>query len=86
MKTITMDKISLLNDYVVNNFFREHDETDIQYCIRTLRDNIIVLLKRKEDVIDNELDSCIYQLTNVMSKLEKFLKEAEAIRKEGGEA
>lgn len=86
MKTIALDRISLVKDYVSSDFNRENEETELHFCIDSIKENIILLTKLKEDPTDEMIDGGIYRLTGVLRYMEVLLHEAEAIRKEGGEA
>lgn len=86
MKTIALDRISLVKDYVSSDFNRENEETELHFCIDSIKENIILLTKLKEDPTDEMIDGGIYRLTGVLRYMEVLIKEAEAIRKEGGEA
>lgn len=83
MKTISIDRISLLEDYITDDYNRKNGCTLLQHHIRSLKENIITILKRKEEDVDEEMDRCIYELTYTLTELEKLLNEVEAIRKEG---
>lgn len=86
MKTIALDRISLVKDYVSSDFNRENEETELHFCIDSIKENIILLTMLKEDPTDEMIDGGIYRLTGVLRYMEVLLHEAEAIRKEGGEA
>jgi len=86
MKTITLDKISIVKDYVSSDFNRENEETELHFCIDSIKENIILLTKLKEDPTDEMIDGGIYRLTGVLRYMEVLIREAETIRKEGGEA
>lgn len=86
MKTITLDKISIVKDYVSSDFNRENEETELHFCIDSIKENIILLTKLKEDPTDEMIDGGIYRLTGVLRYMEVLINEAETIRKEGGEA
>lgn len=86
MKTITLDKISIVKDYVSSDFNRENEETELHFCIDSIKENIILLTKLKEDPTDEMIDGGIYRLTGVLRYMEVLIHEAETIRKEGGEA
>lgn len=82
-KTITIDKISLVNDYINNSEeWRDRGDTELQFCIRTLKENIICLTMQKDDPVNEEIDNNVYTLATVLRFMEQLLKEAEAIRKE----
>lgn len=86
MKTITLDKISIVKDYVSSDFNRENEETELHFCIDSIKENIILLTKLKEDPTDEMIDGGIYRLTGVLRYMEVLIREAETIRKEGGES
>ena len=86
MKTITLDKISIVKDYLSSDFNRENAETELHFCIDSIKENIILLTKLKEDPTDEMIDGGIYRLTGVLRYMEVLIREAETIRKEGGEA
>ena len=86
MRTITLDKISIVKDYVSSDFNRENEETELHFCIDSIKENIILLTKLKEDPTDEMIDGGIYRLTGVLRYMEVLIREAETIRKEGGEA
>ena len=86
MRTITLDKISIVKDYVSSDFNRENEETELHFCIDSIKENIILLTKLKEDPTDEMIDGGIYRLTGVLRYMEVLINEAETIRKEGGEA
>ena len=84
MKTISIDRISLLEDYINNSDeWINRGDTDLQFCIRSLKENIVSLTMQKEDPVNEEIDNNIYTTATVLRFLEELLKEAEAIRKEG---
>lgn len=84
MKTITIDRISLLDDYVNNSDkWIEGGDSVLQFCIRSLKENIICLTMQKDDPVNEEIDNNVYATATVLRYLEQLLKEAEAIRKEG---
>lgn len=86
MKTIALDRISLVKDYVSSDFNRENEETELHFCIDSIKENIILLTKLKEDPTDEMIDGGIYRLTGVLRYMEVLINEAETIRKEGGES
>ena len=49
MKTFTLDRISLVKDYVSSDFNRENEETELHFCIDSIKENIILLTRLKED-------------------------------------
>lgn len=83
MKTIAIDRISLVKDYITDDYNRKNGCTQLQYHIWSLKENIITILKRKEEEVDEEMDRCIYQLTYTLTGLEMLLNDIEAIREEG---
>lgn len=86
MRTITLDKISIVKDYVSSDFNRENEETKLHFCIDSIKENIILLTKLKENPTDEMIDGGIYRLTGVLRYMEVLIHEAETIRKEGGES
>ena len=86
MKTIALDRISLVKDYVSSDFNRENEDTELHFCIDSIKENIILLTKLKEDPTDEMIDGGIYRLTGVLRYMEVLIHEVEAIRKEGVEA
>ena len=82
-KTVNIEQISLVNDYIsVSDRMREMQDTELQYCVRTMGKNLVFLLKKKQDVTEPEMDTCLYELTYMLQCFERLLKEAEEIRKE----
>ena len=82
-KTVNIEQISLVNDYISgSDRMREMQDTELQYCIRTMGKNLVFLLKKKQDVSDPEMDTCLYELTYMLQCFERLLKETEEIRKE----
>ena len=82
-RTVNIEQISLVNDYIsVSDRTREMQDTELQYCVRTMGKNLVLLLKKKQDVSDPEMDTCLYELTYMLQCFERLLKEAEEIRKE----
>ena len=59
---------------------------DIDSAFDSIKENIILLTKLKEDPTDEMIDGGIYRLTGVLRYMEVLIREAETIRKEGGEA
>lgn len=84
MKTISIDRISLLENYInSSDEWRGGGDSVLQFCIRSLKENIVCLTMQKEDPVNEEIDNNIYTTATVLRFLEEFLREAEAIRKEG---
>ena len=82
-RTVNIEQISLVNDYIsVSDRMREMQDTELQYCVRTMGKNLVFLLKKKQDVTEPEMDTCLYELTYMLQCFERLLKEAEEIRKE----
>lgn len=82
-RTVNIEQISLVNDYIsVSDRMREMQDTELQYCVRTMGKNLVFLLKKKQDVTEPEMDKCLYELTYMLQCFERLLKEAEEIRKE----
>lgn len=82
-RTVNIEQISLINDYISgSDRIREMQDTELQYCIRTMGKNLVFLLKKKQDVSDPEMDTCLYELTYMLQCFERLLKETEEIRKE----
>lgn len=82
-RTVNIEQISLVNDYISgSDRMREMQDTELQYCIRTMGKNLVFLLKKKQDVSDPEMDTCLYELTYMLQCFERLLKETEEIRKE----
>lgn len=82
-RTVNIEQISLVNDYIsVSDRMREMQDTELQYCVRTMGKNLVFLLKKKQDVTEPEMDKCLYELTYMLQCFERLLKEAEKIRKE----
>lgn len=81
-RTVNIEQISLVNDYISgSDRMREMQDTELQYCIRTMGKNLVFLLKKKQDVSDPEMDTCLYELTYMLQCFERLLKETEEIRK-----
>lgn len=79
----SIERISLVNDYIsVSDAAIEREDSELQYCVRTMGKNLVFLLKKKQDSTEPEMDTCIYELTYMLQCFERLLKEAEKIRKE----
>ena len=87
MKSIEINRISLVEDYVNNSDeWIENGDTEIQFCISSIKETIILLTLQKDSPMDKRLDNNIYLLSGVLRYMETLLKEAKSIREEGGEA
>lgn len=80
--TATSDlmKLSIIKDYLTHDNDRKNKETQLQFCIKTLSDNLIFLLKKNEPHDGYDLNQCLYELTYVLQIFEDFLNETEKIR------
>ena len=81
MITVTVDRISLFQDYCDT---RIEGDSNLDCCIRILSDSILDTLKSANDA-DNIDASQLYNLTHVLRELENLKLELRVI-KEGGEA
>ena len=82
-KTVNIEQISLVNDYIsIDDKTRQRGDSELQYCVQTMGKNLVFLLKKKQDVTEPEMDTCLYELTYMLQCFERLLKEAEEIRKE----
>ena len=83
-KTATSDsdlmKLSIIKDYLTDDYNRRNKETQLQCCIRTLSNNLIFLLKKNEPHDGYDLNQCLYELTYVLQVFEDLLDETEKIR------
>lgn len=86
MKTVAVEKLSIISEYLYRADLRETDNTTLQSGVSDLKECIVKLAKRKEDVYDELIDTCIYELSFLLKSFETLLEEAESIRQEGGMA
>lgn len=73
-------KLSIIKDYLTDDYNSRNEETQLQCCIRTLSNNLIFLLKKNEPHNGYDLNQCLYELTYVLQVFEDLLDETEKIR------
>ena len=80
--TATSDlmKLSIIKDYLTQDKDRENEETQLQFCIRMLSNNLVFLLKKNEPHEGCDLNLCLYELTYILQIFENLLDETERIR------
>lgn len=81
MKTIELQRITLLDDYCKT---KTEGDSNLELCISIISRTMISILKDAED--DDAIDtSLLYNLTHVLRELETMKLEIDVF-KEGGEA
>ena len=80
MRTVTVDRISLFQDYCDT---RIEGDSNLDCCIRILSDSILGTLKSANDA-DNIDASQLYNLTHVLRELENLKLELRVIKEGGG--